>query len=145
MAVTVKKITLWRGEIDNAPGSLARSLEPLAKTGTDLQVLMGYHNPGRPDQAAIELFPVSGKKPASAAQSGGLSASSIPTLLVQGDNKAGLGYNLARALADAGINIDFLVAQVIGRKYSAVLGFANERDAASAATLIKKAAGGKKR
>ena len=145
MAVTVKKITLWRCEVDNRPGSLADTLEPLADTGLDLQVLMGYGYPGRPDQAAIELFPVSGKKPTSAARSGGLNASAIPTLLVQGDNRAGLGYSLARALAEAGINIDFLVAQVIGRKYSAVFGFGSEPDAAKAATLIKKTAGGKKR
>jgi methionine synthase II (cobalamin-independent) len=44
-----------------------------------------------------------------------------------------------RALADAGLNLDFLVAQVIGRKYSAVIGFENEADADKASVLIKKA------
>jgi hypothetical protein len=67
-----------------------------------------------------------------------LAASSIPTLLVEGDNRPGLGYDISRALADTGINLGFLVAQVIGKKYSAVIGFDNEDDARRAAAMIKK-------
>ena len=46
---------------------------------------------------------------------------------------------MARAIADAGININFLVAQTIGRKFSAVFGFETEADAKTAAALIRKA------
>src|SRR5437879_3595190 len=42
MAVTVKKVTLWRSEVENKTGVLANALEPLAKAGADLQVVMGY-------------------------------------------------------------------------------------------------------
>ncbi len=66
-------------------------------------------------------------------------ASLMPALLVQGDNKPGTGHAMAQAMAAAGINVDFLVAQVVGRKYSAVIGFANPADAKAAAGLIKKA------
>jgi len=38
---------------------------------------------------------------------------------------------------------DSLMGQAIGRRYSAVIGFANDADAKRAATLIKKAAGRK--
>ena len=62
MAVTVKRITLWRAEVANTPGILARALEPFAGTGTDLQVVMGYRFPGNESKAAIELYPVTGKK-----------------------------------------------------------------------------------
>ncbi len=31
MAVTVKKVVLWRKEIDNRPGMLANTLEPLSE------------------------------------------------------------------------------------------------------------------
>jgi hypothetical protein len=51
---------------------------------------------------------------------------------------------MTQAIAEAGVNLDFLVAQVIGRKYSAVLGFENEVDADKASALIKKAAAKKK-
>ena len=140
MALTVKKITLWRGEVEDKPGTLGKVLGPLAGAGEDLQVVMGYHYHGGGNKAAIEVSPVKGKKAATAAEGAGLRASSIPTLLVEGDNKAGLGAAIARAIAEAGINIDFLVAQVIGSKFSAVIGFGDEAALREATGIIKKAA-----
>lgn len=145
MPVTVKSIILWRKEVENAPGVLAGTLEPFAKGGADLHVVMGYRYPGTENKAAIELYPIAGKKLVGAAQAAGLSASAIPTLLVEGDNKPGLGHAIAQAIAGAGINLAFLVAQVIGRRYAAVLGFETEADAKKAAPLIKKVTAGKKR
>jgi len=139
MPVTVKSIVLWRKEVENTPGVLAGTLEPLAQGGADLQVVMGYRYSGNESKAAIELYPVTGKKMTAAAGTAGLSSSGIPTLLVEGDNKPGLGHAIAKTIADAQINLAFLVAQVIGRRYSAVIGFDKEDDAKKAAALIKKA------
>jgi hypothetical protein len=139
MPVTVKNISLWRKEVENETGVLAQTLEPLAKAGADLHVVMGFRYPGDETKAAVELYPISGEKSMAAAQQAGLSASAIPTLLVEGDNKPGLGHAIAQAIADAGLNLSFLVAQVIGRKYSAVIGFTNDEDAKKATALIKKA------
>lgn len=144
MPVSVKKIVLWRKEIENKPGVVASVLEPLANARADLQIVMGYRYPGAEDKAAVELYPIANKKTTEAAHTAGLEASSIPTLLVQGDNKPGLGHAIAQALGDAGINLGFLVGQVIGEKYSAVIGFDNDADAEQALPLIKKAAGGRK-
>lgn len=80
-----------------------------------------------------------------AASEAGLSASSIPTLLVEGDDKPGLGFAVAQAIAGAGVNMTFFVAQSIGRRFSAVLGFESEDDAKKAAPLIKKATASKKK
>ena len=140
MAVTVKKAIVWRKEIDNRPGMLANILGPLSEAGTDLQVVMAYRYPEGADRAAIELYPLSGRKPLAAAKAAGLAQSSIPTLLVQGDNRQGLGHAIAKALGDAGINLSLLMTQVVGRRYSAMFGFENEADAAKATVLIKKAA-----
>ena len=139
MPLTVKNITLWRKEVANEPGIMASTLEPFAKGGADLQVVMGYRFPGNEAKAAIEVYPVTGRTLTKAAQAAGLEASSIPTLLVEGDNKPGLGHAIADAIAGAGINLAFLVAQVIGRRYSAVVGFETAEDAKKAAALIKKA------
>ena len=144
MAVTVKRITLWRKDLENKAGTLAGTLEPLAKAGADLQIVMGYRYPGDNTKAVVELYPVGNKKAALAAQGAGLIASTIPALLVQGDNRPGMGHGIAQAVAEAGVNMDFLLAQVIGRKYSAVIGFENDADAIKASALIKKAAGKKK-
>jgi hypothetical protein len=146
MPVTVKKVALWRRELDNRPGALAEILEPLVRAGADFQVAMGYRFPGNETRAAVELAPVTGKKSAAAAQQAGLQPSSIPTLVVSGDDRPGLGYALAQGMADAGINMAFLVAQVVGRKYSAVCGFESEADADRAVAIIKRASkAGKKR
>jgi len=145
MAVTVKKAVLWRKEVENQPGVLASTLEPLAKAGADLQVVMAYRLPGNESKAMIELHPVSDKKSKRAAETAGLTASLIPTLAVEGDNKPGLGHAIAQAIGDAGINMALIVTQVIGRKYSAVFGFEDESDANKAAALIKKAEPAKKK
>jgi hypothetical protein len=145
MAVTVKPITLWRRELQDRPGALADSLAPLADGGVDVQVLMAYRFPGEPDRAAVELFPITGKRAAAAAERGGFSEASIPALLVEGDNAPGLGQRMSRAIADAGINMDFVVTQVIGRKYSSVFGFSSQEDAQRAATLIKQTGTGSRR
>ena len=125
--------------MENQPGVLAGTLEPLATSGADLLLVMGYRFPGNERKAAIELYPVTGRTSTKAAEAGGLQVASIPTLLVEGDNKPGLGHAIAQALADAGVNIAFFVAQAIGRRYSAVIGFDSAEDAKKASGLIKKA------
>jgi hypothetical protein len=138
MPVTVKKVALWRRELENRPGALASVLEPLARAGTDLQVAMGYRFPGNESRAAVEVAPVTSRKATAVAQGAGLQPSGIPTLLVTGDNRAGLGFAISQGMADAGINMAFLVAQVVGRRYSAVFGFESDSDADRAAAIIKK-------
>jgi len=145
MALTVKKIALWRREVENGVGILAGALAPLAHVGANIHVVMAYRDPGQKSKGAIELYPVTGKKSATAAKEAGFSASDIPALLVEGNNRAGLGYATAQTIADAGISLDFLVAQVVGKKYSAVFGFESDVDAAKCAAIIRKAGAAKKR
>jgi hypothetical protein len=139
MAVSIRKITLWRTEVAHRPGALADLLEPLAAAGADLQTVMGYRIPGHEGRAVIEVAPVTNRKAALAAQSAGLAPDGAPTLLVLGDNRPGLANRIARALAASGVNIAFLVAQVVGRRYSAVFGFENEADLDKAADRIRAA------
>jgi hypothetical protein len=139
MAVSIRKVTLWRTEVAHRPGALAELLDPLAAAGADLQIVMGYRIPGQKDRAVIELAPVGTRKLAKAAAVGGLTPGGAPTLLVVGDNRPGLANRIAGALADTGVNIAFLVAQVVGRRYSAVFGFENEADLDKAADRIRAA------
>ena len=137
MAISVRKIHLWRREAVDAPGTGAETLEPFAKGGASLKLVMGYRiHDGR---AAVEVWPVAGKKVVAAARAAGLAEASIPALLVEGDDRPGLGHAFARAVADAGINLSFLMAQVVGRKYSAIFGFGTEADAKAAAAILRKA------
>jgi len=149
MAVSVKRISLWRAEVENQPGVLAHVLEPLASAGADLRLVMGYRFPQTPERSAIELYPVSGKRATKAAGDAGLAeAKDIPCVLVEGDNRPGLGAAMARGLADAGINVAFVMAQVIGRKFTAAIGFDDDAAATNGTRIIKQAttkAGGTRR
>jgi len=140
MAVSVKKITLWRREIADRPGALAEVLAPLAEAGGTLRVVMGYRYPEPAGKAAVELAPVTGRKVTAAAQAAGLAPAALGALLVEGDDRPGLGRTLAEAIAQSGINLHFLMALVAGRRYAAVFGFASEADADRAAPIIKKTA-----
>lgn len=146
MAVSVKRVKLWHKELDNRPGVLAGVLEPLADAGADLEMLMATSFPGDAGMASVGVFPVTGRKAIAAATTAGLSAAPVmSSLLVTGDNKVGLGRQMARILADAGINIGLAVALVVGRNFSAVFGFESEADARKAALLLKKVGAAKKK
>jgi hypothetical protein len=139
MAVSIRKVTLWRAQIEHRPGALADLLAPLAAAGADLQIVMGYRIPGQKGRAVIEVAPIGNRKLARAAEAGGLAPGGAPTLLVLGDNRPGLANRIARALAESGVNIAFLVAQVVGRRYSAVFGFETEADLDKATDRIRAA------
>lgn len=139
MAVTIRKVTLWRRDLDNRPGALAGVLEPLAAAGADLQVAMGYRIPGQESRAVVELAPVTGRRASAAAEAAGLAPSPIPTVVVEGDDAPSVGLLQSRALAAAGINIAFLIAQAMGRRYTAVFGFETQADADRAVAVLKKA------
>lgn len=146
MAIAVKRIKLWHTEVENQPGVLAGVLEPLAAAGADLEMLMATSFPGDAGLASVGVFPVTGRKAIAAATAAGFSAAPvISSLLVTGDNKVGLGRQLARTLADAGINIGLMMALVVGRNFSAVFGFESEADARKAALLLKKVGAAKKK
>jgi hypothetical protein len=142
VAMKVKRIVLWRGEVEDTPGTLARTLGPLV--GSNLDVVMGYHRHGEGNRAVVEVYPVAGKKATAAAQGVGLAPSTLPTLLVEGDDRPGLGHAIALALGAAGINVGFMVAQAFKKKFVTILGFTSEEAANRAALLIKKAAAPKK-
>jgi hypothetical protein len=140
MAVSVKRVTLWRGEVEDRPGALARVLAAQVAAGAKLRVVMGYRLPAAPRRAVLELFPVSGARAQAAARGSGLHAAASPTLLISGDDRPGLAHALALGLAEARINLSFLVAQVAGKRYSAVCGFENDADATRALAVLRKVA-----
>ena len=72
-----------------------------------------------------------------AARKAGFQPSDTPCLLVEGDDRKGLGAEISRALANAGINMGFLVAETIGGKFSAAIGLATGQDATAAAKAIE--------
>jgi hypothetical protein len=139
VAVSIKKLVLWTAEIGNQPGTLGEKLEPFAKAGADLKIVMAYEKPGDRVTSIVEVGPVTGVKALRAAREAGMTKSSIPCLLIEGDNRAGLGHAVASALGAAGINIQFLAAAATGRKSAAAFGFAAGTDLGAATRVIRSA------
>lgn len=139
MTVRIRKLTLWRAQVAHRPGALAEVLDPLASAGADLQIVMGYPQPGGSSRAFVEVAPITTRSSALAAEKASFERTGAPTLLVLGDNRPGLASRVARALADSQVNIAFLCAQVIGRRYSAVFAFESEADLDKASDRIRAA------
>src|SRR5262249_58857662 len=91
MALTIKRITLWRREVANQPGVLASTLEPLARAGADLRLVIGNRFPGGTGLAAIQVLPVSRKNVSAVAVAAGVHAIGLAFLLLAGDNRPTLG------------------------------------------------------
>jgi len=140
MAVTVKKAVLWRKDLENRPGTLAATLKPLAEAGVSLQVVMGYAMPGEHEHAAVEVYPITGAKAEHAADNAGLQPTPrIACLIVIGDDVPGLGHAIADRLANNGVNISFVMVQVVGKQYHGVFGFESQEEADKATAIIKEA------
>lgn len=138
MSVIIKRATLWVTETPNTPGVLGAKLGPLADQGVDLDLLMGYSHPDK-SRATIEVFPVTDARAQRAARAAGFSKAPFPCVVITGPNRAGLGRDVASALADAGININFFVAQVIGRKYTGMFSFEADSEADLAVRILRAA------
>jgi hypothetical protein len=145
MAISVKKVQLLRRQLQNRPGSLAESLKPFAEGKVNLQVIMGYVYQKDRRHAEVEVLGPSSKGSASAAAKGKFEKTRhIHCLIVQGDDRPGLGYAIARALGSSRINMSFALMQVVGRRYSGVFGFETGAAATRAMKVIKLASASRK-
>ncbi|MCP4246575.1 MAG: ACT domain-containing protein [bacterium] len=144
MPHTVKKIDVWAGDVLNRPGMLARVLESLTQAGTQLEFMVAR----RVTEQSSRLFvaPVKGKKQQQAAADVGLvPATGMHSIRVDGPDRAGLGAEISRAVASAGINIRGASAATIGRKNVFYLAFKTSDEAAAAAKVVRKALAPSKR
>jgi|AGTN01.2.fsa_nt_gi hypothetical protein len=141
MAITVKKATIWRRELENHPGTLAEALKPFADHDINLKVVMGYGFPNSNSEAAVEIYPITDAKAEKAAEEAGFKPSKeVHALVIEGDDRPGLAYEIAAEIGHAKVNISFSIFQVIDKKFSGVFGFPSEDEAIKAEELIKQVA-----
>ena len=138
MTIRIKRIGLWRTEVPGRPGALAEVLEPLAHGNADLKVVRVHAAPSGAGRLAVEVYAGEGKRAAGVARTAGFSLEPSTTVLLQGDNRPGLAFAVADAIAWAGIGVRDLDAEVVGTRYSAILTFGSETDAEKAVAVIRK-------
>jgi hypothetical protein len=138
MNITITQIGLWRTEVPRQPGALARALEPLAQHGADLKVVRVRAATRTARRNIIEVYPGKGQRAAMIVQAAGFSLSPQTTLLLQGENRPGLGYAIANAIAWAGLGVSDHEAGVVDDRFSSTITFDNEEDARKAVAIIRK-------
>ena len=138
MDIKVKKVKLWRTEVPRRAGALASALEPLAQHGADLKVIRVRAAPGRTKRNIVEVYAGEGQRAAMVARAAGFSQAPATAVLLQGDNRPGFAYEVANAVAWAGIGVRDYEAGVVDRRFSSTLTFESESDATKAVRIIRK-------
>jgi hypothetical protein len=140
MAYSIKKVEVWAGEVADRPGGLADKIDALSGVGANLEFVIARRSPDKPGTGVVFVTPIKGAKQKGAAQSAGLTTTdSLHSLRVDGPDKAGLGAKMAKALADAGINLRGISAAALGRRAVSYFAFDSAADAENAVRVLKKA------
>ncbi len=137
MAYTVSKVDVWVADIPNRSGTLAGVLEGLASAGAQLEFMIAR----RANEATSRVFlaPIKGAKQQRAASDVGLvRAEGMHSLRIEGPDRAGLGLEITRAVADKGINLRGASAAAIGRKAVFYLAVETEQHRKEALQVVRK-------
>jgi hypothetical protein len=138
MARTVSKVDVWAATIEDQPGGVSEKLAPLAKAGANLEFVIARRSPDKPGKGVVFLTPLKGAAQLKAARQAGFQKStSLQSVRVEGLDKPGVGAELTRKLADAGINLRGLSAAVIGKKSVVYLAFDKPDDATKAMRILR--------
>ena len=126
MALQIRKVQVWCGEIPDRPGAAAASLERLAHAGADLEFVFTRPHPKKPDTTMIFLAPINDDAQVQAARDSGLGpALDVAMLCVEGENRPGIGFDIMSHLAVAGINLRGISISSVGHQFAAYLAFDN--------------------
>lgn len=141
MALKISQGHMWRAQIEDKPGSFTSSLAPFAKAGHNLQIVTGWSQLPGNSGAAMEIFPITDEKGKQCAKEAGLhEVKDLVCLIVEGPDKAGLAYEMAKAISDAGVNLRYAVCQGIKDSFLACFGFQNQADSEIARKALEKLA-----
>jgi hypothetical protein len=139
MKLNVSRTDTWATTIDDRPGGLADKLAALAAAGANLELILARRAPEQRGSGVVFVTPVKGAKQIKAAKATGFQKTeSLHSLRVEGADRPGLGAKLARALAEAGINLRGLSAAALGKCYVSHLVLDTAADAVKAAAVLKK-------
>lgn len=139
-AVNISRVDVWVAEIQDRPGALAEKLEALAQAGANLDFVIARRAPEKPGAAVVFVAPLRSARQQRAAQQAGFAkAASMHSLRVEHPDRPGIGAQITRALADAGINLRGISAASVGRRSVVYFAFDQAEDARKAAGLLRRA------
>ena len=142
MPLQIHRIQVWSGEIPDRPGAAAAKLARLSHSGADLEYLFTRPHPQKPETSILFLAPIAGPEQMQAARESGLGpAVDVVMLCVEGENRAGIGYQIMSNLAVAGINLRGISISSVGPRFAAYLAFDDADTATMAVQVLAELAG----
>jgi len=129
---------VWAASMADQPGGLAQKLAALAAAGAQLEFVVARRAPDKPGTGVVFLTPLAGAAQARAAKQAGFEKTkSMHSVRVEGADKPGLGAQMTRALAAAGINLRGLSAAAMNKRFVAHLAVDTSAEATKAARILK--------
>ena len=138
MGLKVSKVEVWAASIEDRVGGLVDKLAPLSGAGANLEFVVARRAPEQPGKGVVFVTPLAGDEQVKAAASAGfLQTGSLHSVRVEGPDRPGLGTMMAKALANAGINLRGLSAAAIGKRFVCYLALDTAEDAEKAVRTVK--------
>ena len=138
MGLKVSNVDVWAATIEDRTGGLAEKLAPLSAAGASLEFVIARRTPEQPGKGVVFVTPLQGGEQVKAATDAGfLRSGSLHSVRIEGPDRPGLGGMMAKALANAGINLRGLSAAAIGRKFVCYLALDTAEDAERAVRTLK--------
>jgi len=122
--MTVRKVVALITEVDDRPGVLGEMAGPVADAGINLLAL--YGGPAGEGRAKIACVPDDPGKLRGLAAEGGVSVEERELLFLEGDDRPGAGAEIARKLANAGVNIQAILGTGSAGKFAICIAVAPE-------------------
>lgn len=139
MDVLVEPVDVWAATIPDKPGGLADALAAVREAGADLQFVIARRTPDDPGKGVVFIAPLQGDHEVRAATQAGFGvAQSLHSVRVMGPDRAGVAAEIARALADAGINLRGFSACAIGAQFVAYIAVDTLDDAEKIADALQR-------
>jgi len=140
MDLLVERVDVWAATIQDRPGGLSEVLATLRDAGANLQFVIARRAPETPGTGVVFVTPLQGDHEIRAAAQVGFNVTqSLHTVRVMGRDKPGIGAELTRKLADAGINLRGLSASAIGPQFVAYVALDSLEDTNKAMDILQKA------
>ena len=137
MKMDVSKVDVWAASIEDKPGGLAEKLDALAKADIDLDFVNARRAPEKPGEGVVFVMPIQGARQIRAAKKAGFEKStSLHGIRIDTGNKPGFSAELAKIIADEGINLRAFSGASISNRAIFYLAFDTSTDATKALRLL---------
>jgi hypothetical protein len=139
MELTIEQVNVWAASIRDEVGGMEHLLAGLRDAGADLDFILARRTPDKPGMGVLFVTPLRGDAEiAAAAELGFNVTSSVHSVRVEGDNRAGVAAELTEKLSAAGINLRGFSAAIIGHRFIIYIGLDSSEDATKAVETLQR-------